>query len=101
MASVADPGCLSRIPDPIFSIPDPESRVDKIPYLRMKELKDFYPKSWYEVLKNKYPGCLSQIPDPGYGFFSIPIPRSGPRIQGSKSTGSLIRIRNTANGDVY
>ncbi len=23
--SVADPGCLSRIPDPNFSIPDPES----------------------------------------------------------------------------
>jgi hypothetical protein len=28
-----DPECLSRIPDPIFSIPDPGSRVDKIPDL--------------------------------------------------------------------
>ncbi len=25
--SVADPGCLSRIPDPIFSIPDPGSEL--------------------------------------------------------------------------
>jgi hypothetical protein len=29
--SVANPGCLSRILDPNFSIPDPESRVKKIP----------------------------------------------------------------------
>ncbi len=29
--SVADPGCLSRIPDPIFSIPDTGSWVDQIP----------------------------------------------------------------------
>ncbi len=29
--SIADPGCLSRVPDPNFSIPDPESRVKKIP----------------------------------------------------------------------
>ncbi len=28
--SVADPGCLSLIPDPNFSIPDPGSRVKKI-----------------------------------------------------------------------
>ncbi len=29
--SVADPGCLYRNPDPNFSIPDPGSRVKKIP----------------------------------------------------------------------
>jgi hypothetical protein len=28
--SVSDPGCLSWIPDPNFSIPDPRSRVTKI-----------------------------------------------------------------------
>ncbi len=28
---VADPGCESRIPDPYFSIPDPGSRVNKVP----------------------------------------------------------------------
>jgi hypothetical protein len=28
---VADSRCLSRIPDPNFSIPDPESRAKKIP----------------------------------------------------------------------
>jgi hypothetical protein len=30
-SSVADPGCLSRIPDPNVSIPDPGFRVKKIP----------------------------------------------------------------------
>ncbi len=29
--SVADPGCLSRIPDPNFSISDPGSKTIKIP----------------------------------------------------------------------
>jgi hypothetical protein len=43
---VADPGCLSRILDLIFSIPDPGSRVDKISdpgltrsRIRIKEFK--------------------------------------------------------------
>jgi hypothetical protein len=31
LRSVADLGCSSRIPDPIFSIPNPGSRVDRIP----------------------------------------------------------------------
>jgi hypothetical protein len=30
-SGVADPGCLSRIPDLNFSISDPRSRVKKIP----------------------------------------------------------------------
>jgi hypothetical protein len=29
--SVADPGCLSLIPDAVFSIPNPGSSIDKIP----------------------------------------------------------------------
>jgi hypothetical protein len=29
--SVADPGCLPRIPDPNFPIPDPGPRLKKIP----------------------------------------------------------------------
>ncbi len=29
--SVADPGCVYRIPDPNFSIPDADCRVKKIP----------------------------------------------------------------------
>ncbi len=31
LTSVTDPGCLSRILDPNFSIPDPGSKVKKIP----------------------------------------------------------------------
>ncbi len=42
-SSVADPGCLSRKPDPNFSIPDPGSGVKKIPnpefLIRIKEFK--------------------------------------------------------------
>jgi hypothetical protein len=49
---VADPGCLSRIPDPIFSISDPGSRVDKIqdpdPHQRIY-LSIFNPK-YHQVL---------------------------------------------------
>ncbi len=44
-ASVADPGCLSLIPDQNFSIPDPSSRVQKISLfqiqIRIKEFKYF------------------------------------------------------------
>jgi hypothetical protein len=35
-------------------------------------------------------------PDPGSGFFSVQDPGSGFRIQGAKSIGSRIQIRNTA-----
>jgi hypothetical protein len=54
--SVVDPGCLSRISDPNFSIPDSGSKVKKIP--------DPHPRlklSEYDL------GCFFSIPDPGSG----------------------------------
>ncbi len=70
VASVADPGCLSRIPDP--NCLHPESRI------RIEELKYFNPKKWFLSSKKNmiwvvhpasrirmltfYP---SRIPDPG------------------------------------
>jgi hypothetical protein len=42
LRNVADPGCLSRIPNPNYSIPDPGSRVKKIPDpARIKEFNYF------------------------------------------------------------
>jgi hypothetical protein len=40
--SVADPGCLSRIPDSKFSIPDPGFMFKKIPESRIRiRIKEF------------------------------------------------------------
>ncbi len=62
-SSVAHPRCLSRIPDPIFSFPDPGSRVDKIsdpgsgPDPQSKNLSIFNSQNLhlylYQVLKYK------------------------------------------------
>jgi hypothetical protein len=88
ISSVADPGCLSRIPDPTFfhpgsriptvSIPDPGSRI------LIKEFKYFNPKKakkWFLSSKKYDPGCSSRIPDPG--------------VKKAPNPGSRIRIRNT------
>jgi hypothetical protein len=42
--SVADPGCLSRIPDPTFFHPGSELFPSRI---RIKEFKYFNPKKWF------------------------------------------------------
>jgi hypothetical protein len=68
--SVADPGCLYRIPDPnffhppirIFSIPDPGSRI------RIKEFKYYNPRIWFLRSRKYDPG----IPDPDPDLLSIP-----------------------------
>ena len=80
LSSVADPGCLSRIR--IFSIPDPGSRVKKIPgsgsaskNLSILTQKMFL--SWV-VSSGKYdPGCSSRIRI--LNFYQS-------RIQGSKKS---------------
>ncbi len=66
--SVADPGCLSRIPDTNF-FPDPESASKSLSILTQK---------WFLALGNTirvvHPGsgsrilifCPSRIPDPGF-----------------------------------
>ncbi len=53
----------------------------------------FYPKNFQYA--PKYMGLGLGIRDPGSGIRKKPIPDPGSRIQGSKGTGSRIRIRNT------
>jgi hypothetical protein len=76
--SVADPGCLSRIPDPTFfhpgsRIPNPNcshpgSRI------RIKEFKYFNQKKWFLSSRKYDLGCSFRIPDPDPDFLPIPDP---------------------------
>jgi hypothetical protein len=56
LTSGADPGCLSRLPDPNFSNPDPESTVKKISDpgsgSASKNLGIFNPKNCFYALGN-------------------------------------------------
>jgi hypothetical protein len=95
--SVADPGCLSRIPDPTFfhpgselspsRIPDPGSASKNLSILTPKK-----PKKGFLSSRKYDPGCSSRIPDPDADLLPIPDPGS----RGQKGTGS--RIRNTVSG---
>ncbi len=67
--------CLSRIPDPNFSIPDPGSRI------RIEEFKYFHPKKWFLSSRKYDPGCSSWILDPDPYFLPISDPGS-PRTRG-------------------
>jgi hypothetical protein len=71
--SVADPGCLSRIPEPTFSIPDPGSEFFPSRIL-IKEVKYFNPKKCFLSSRKYDPGSSSQIriPDPDTYFLPIP-----------------------------
>jgi hypothetical protein len=80
----ANPGCLFRIPNPNFSIPDPGSASSNFKY--------FNPKFFFQTLEN-----MVQVVHPGSGpdldhDFS---PILDPRSRGQKGNGSRIRIRNT------
>jgi hypothetical protein len=86
--SVADPGCLSRIPDPTFFYPGSELSPSRI---RIEEFKYFNPTKWFLSSRKYDPGCSSRIPDPDADFLPIPDPGS----RGQKGTGSRIRIRIT------
>jgi hypothetical protein len=80
-ASVADPGCLSRIPDPTFfhpgsrirtvSIPDPGTASKNLSILTPKK-----PKKWVLSSRKYDPGCSSRIPDPDAGVKKAPDPGS-------------------------
>jgi hypothetical protein len=61
LCSVADPGCLSRIPIRVFSIPDPGSAS--------KNLSIISPKKWFLSSWKYDRGCSSRIrvPAPGPG----------------------------------
>jgi hypothetical protein len=76
--SVADPGCLSRIPDPTFFHPGSASKNLSI-----------LTKKWFLSSRKYDPGWSSLIPDSDADFLPIPDPGS----RGQKGTGS--RIRNT------
>jgi hypothetical protein len=78
--SVVDPGCLCRTRYLSFSIPDPGH---KDPRYRSLSKNFLYPTKTVSKLSEKLSWMF--IPDPG--FFS----------RGQKSTGSWIRIRNTAH----
>jgi hypothetical protein len=99
--SVADPGCLSRIPDPTFSIPDPgyelsPSRIRTVsipdPGSASKNLSILTQKKWFLSSRKYDPGCSSRIPDPDVDFYPSRIPDPGVN---KKGTESRIRIRNT------
>jgi hypothetical protein len=77
--SVADPGCLSRMPDPTFfhtgsrirtvSIPDPEAASKNLTILTPKKKK-----KWVLSSRKYDLGCSSRIPDPDADFLPIPDP---------------------------
>jgi hypothetical protein len=120
--SVADPGCLSRIPDPDFypsRIPDPktatkergEKKIVVIPFCSHKfhKIKNYF---IFEMLKEKIWANFQiiieflhkklSLSSKKYGFKNR-YPRSRirdpektyPGSRGHKGTGSRIRIRNT------
>ncbi len=68
ITSVADPGCLSRIPDP--NCLHPRSRI------RIKEFKRFIPKNRFLSSRKYDPGCSSRNPDPDADFYPSRIPGS-------------------------
>ncbi len=87
IGSVADPECLSRIPDPTFFhprswIPDPNC-LHSGSRIRIKEFKYFYPKKWFLSFRKYDPGCFypSRIPDQG--------------VKKAPDPWSRLRIRNT------
>jgi hypothetical protein len=111
-SSVADQGCLSRIPDPDFypsRIPDPktgtkekgEKKIVVIPFFQFFCSHKFHNIVNYfifEMLKKKIWANFQK-----YGF-GIRDPRSGknlfripnPEVKKAPDTGSQIRLRNTA-----
>ncbi len=70
-------GCLSRIPDPNFSIPDSRSHIqgqkDSGSRIRIKEFKYFNPKKLF-LRSGSWFFNLSRITDPGVKRHRIPDP---------------------------
>jgi hypothetical protein len=98
--SVADPGCLSRIPDPTFSHPGSRIRTVSIPDpnclhpgsgILIKEFKYFNPKKakkWFLSSKKYDPGCSFRISDPDADFLPSRIPDPG--VKKAPNPGSRI-----------
>jgi hypothetical protein len=120
VTSVADPGCLSRIPDPgsdFFPswIPDPgfelsPSRIPD-PGSSSKNLSILTPKKakkWFLSSKNYDPGCSSRISDPDADFLPSRIP--DPEVKkvpypipdpGSGSATLVVTIESLSGGSGY
>jgi hypothetical protein len=101
MVSEADPGCLSRIPDPTFYHPGSELSPSRIPDpgSSSKNLSILTPqkrKKWFLSSKKYDPGCSSRIPDQDADFLPSWIPDPG--VKKAPNPGSRIRIRNTDYG---
>ncbi len=86
-SSVADPGCLSRIPDPkIFFHPESRTKI------RIKNFLIFLPKKLFSKVLKLF--IRFGYPIRILNFYPSRIPYPGSR--GQQGTGSRIRIRNTA-----
>jgi hypothetical protein len=86
VSSVADPGCLSEIPNTNFSIPYPGSKKFRI-RIRIKEFNYFLRKKLFPSFRKYDPGCSSRIRI--QTFYPS-------RIQESKRHRIPDRVRNTA-----
>jgi hypothetical protein len=94
IGSIADPRCLSPIPDPNFSIPDPGSKRFRIPDPdQHRRIQVFLAEKFVSDLWETGSGMF--IPDPDLDFFTYPGSR------GQKGTGSRIRIRNTGQRGIF
>ncbi len=93
-SSVADLGCLSRIPDPNFFHPGSRVQGEKD-----SRIPDPYSHQRISILTQKVVSKLSEIwsgmfiPDPDLDFLPIPNPES----RDQEGSGSCIRIRNLEN----
>jgi hypothetical protein len=83
--SVADPGCLSRIPDPTFFHLGSRILVKELKYLTPKKAK-----KWFRSSKKYDPGCSSRIPDPDADFLPSRIPDPGVKKSPNPGSGSAI-----------
>ena len=87
IGSVADPECLSRIPDPTFFHPGSRIRTVSIPDPGSSSKKQ---KNGFQALKNKirvvHP--RSRVPDPDADFFPSSIPDPGVKKVPNPESGS-------------
>ncbi len=83
--SVADPGCLSRIPDPTFFHPGSELSSSRI---RIEEFKYFNQKKWFLSSRKYDPGCSSRIRM--LTFYPSRIPDSGVKKTPDPGSATLV-----------
>ncbi len=121
LSGVADPGCLSRIPDPDFypsRIPDPKTATKErgeknllschflwpqiSQYLKLFFCRNILTKiiwaNFQRIVDLFYlKNCQKALNNMGLGFDIRDPKKTYPGSRGQKGTGSRIRIRNTAS----